>query len=131
MSFTCDACNYTSARKYNYEIHLKSKKHKAIENGSNTTPQTCFTCKYCNKTLSSRKVCKRHESKCSYKDHMELKLKISSLEQQLLEATKTINEATKIINEQRHIIDNLKDQHIAFLKTELYNSINNNLHCQK
>ena len=27
MKYTCNACNYTTERKYNYDTHIKSKQH--------------------------------------------------------------------------------------------------------
>ena len=31
MEYTCECCNYSTKRKYNYDKHIESNKHKLVE----------------------------------------------------------------------------------------------------
>ena len=31
MEYTCECCNYYTKRKYNYDKHIESNKHKLVE----------------------------------------------------------------------------------------------------
>ena len=67
MEYRCECCNYYTKRKYNYDKHIESNKHKLVESKSVVnlkSPQSqlwvnpgstqnqqkvaaLFTCKYC------------------------------------------------------------------------------------
>jgi hypothetical protein len=84
MEYTCYCCNYTTHKRFNYDKHTSSNKHKLLEEAhqkqpkSNTSttqkqqsdnPETTilakkvateFTCKYCDQHFSFRQSMNRH-----------------------------------------------------------------------
>jgi len=68
--FYCETCDYTASRKYNYELHLNSIKHK--NNGLTTNVPSSlvkisktYNCQNCEKQFNDRAGLWRHNKKCS------------------------------------------------------------------
>ena len=66
----CETCDYTASRKYNYELHLNSIKHK--NNGLTTNVPSSlvkisktYNCQNCEKQFNDRAGLWRHNKKCS------------------------------------------------------------------
>jgi len=69
-TFCCELCNYTTERKYNFNLHLQSNRHKnnEIDNDNNgflakTSKQ--YECLNCNKIFNERAGLWRHKKKCN------------------------------------------------------------------
>jgi hypothetical protein len=80
MEYTCECCNYYTKRKYNYDKHIESNKHKLVEsklvvNIKSTQSQHLvisestqnqqkvaapFTCKYCEQNFKFKQSMYRH-----------------------------------------------------------------------
>jgi hypothetical protein len=68
--FYCDLCDYKTSRKYNYEIHLDSIKHKNNALTTNTPNSLVkvsklYNCQNCDKQFNDRAGLWRHNKKCS------------------------------------------------------------------
>jgi hypothetical protein len=67
--FFCKCCNYTTSRKYNYNLHIDSIKHKNNEtnnenNGNLAKTSKTYICTNCNKSYNDRAGLWRHKKKC-------------------------------------------------------------------
>nr|QKF94891.1 zinc finger C2H2-type protein [Fadolivirus 2] len=77
MEYKCNVCNYASYDKFNYERHLKSKKHNEKVNKDtnhtqiipisypNHTELNEDTCQFCKKTFSNSSSLARHRKACN------------------------------------------------------------------
>lgn len=69
--FTCDVCNYTTNRQYNYTLHCDSNKHKLIvdkhKSDDNNDDKYTIFCKFCDKEIRHKKNIQRHLRKCKEK----------------------------------------------------------------
>jgi hypothetical protein len=68
--FKCNVCNYTTARKYNLDLHLNSIKHKnnvstTNHNESLVNISKKYQCQNCVKEFNDRAGLWRHKKKCS------------------------------------------------------------------
>ncbi len=72
-TFYCNHCDYTTERKYNFDIHLDSVKHKnnVFDNENNSfsvkTSKT-YDCQMCSKVFKDRAGLWRHKKKCKIED---------------------------------------------------------------
>jgi len=80
MEYTCECCNYYTKRKYNYDKHIESNKHKLVESKLVVNPESTqsqplvnpestqnqqkvaapFTCKYCEQNFKFKQSMYRH-----------------------------------------------------------------------
>jgi hypothetical protein len=68
--FYCEKCDYNASRKYNYEIHLNSIKHKNNDlttksDNSLVKISKTYNCEKCDKIFNDRAGLWRHNKKCS------------------------------------------------------------------
>ena len=68
-TFCCEYCHYITERKYNFNLHLQSKRHKNNEhdnenNGFLAKTSKQYECKKCNKIFNDRPGLWRHKKKC-------------------------------------------------------------------
>ena len=63
--FVCEKCDYTTARKSQYDRHVSTDKHKKRENETNLKQESSkkFVC-FCNKSFNSRTSLWRHKNNC-------------------------------------------------------------------
>jgi hypothetical protein len=111
-NFYCKYCDYTTSIKFNYGIHLESKKHKnnvLTTNDNDFLGKTSkkYECEICEKTFNDRAGLWRHNKKCNEPQNLnkspevsqELILTIikqnSELQQTIIEQNKTIIELSK------------------------------------
>ena len=68
--FYCEKCDYTTFRKYNYNIHLESMKHKNNDLlvFANKISKN-YICKKCSKDFNDRAGLWRHKQKCNKNVH--------------------------------------------------------------
>ena len=73
MKFECKKCDYTCYRRYNYDRHLLSSKHKKeingnvleIENEQNEQNSKSYLCEKCDKKFQTNAGLWKHKKKCS------------------------------------------------------------------
>ena len=70
-SFYCKDCHTSFQRKFNYETHLTSTKHKIRVSNKN---KELVKCSFCNKSFSHESSLSRHRSKCKVEDVPKLDL---------------------------------------------------------
>ena len=63
--FTCEACDFKTNNKKDYNRHLKCKKH--LRGGLKKVPPT-YDCSMCNKTYKHYSSFFRHKKNCKSKD---------------------------------------------------------------
>ena len=113
--FYCENCDYGTCKKFNFDLHLDSKKHKnnALTTKNNElaakTSTKKYSCEICEKCFNDRAGLWRHKQKCNIPQNsnkspeisQELILTIikqnSELQQTVIEQSKTINEMSKNI----------------------------------
>jgi ribosomal protein L37AE/L43A len=71
-SFYCKCCDYTTIRKYNFNLHIKSIRHKNNtnnneNNGKLAKTSKTYNCENCNKKFNDRAGIWRHKKKCEIK----------------------------------------------------------------
>ena len=124
MEFCCGCCNYTTNKRFNYEKHLSSKKHKMLEESSKKLVKvshplvevshslakishlvadvTLFKCKYCDQRYRHKSSLSKHVKYSCTKNKDEdltelVRLLNQQLEQQKQEFTKKIDAQSKQI----------------------------------
>jgi len=68
--FYCKCCDYTTSRKYNYNLHIDSSRHRSNEtsnenNGKLAKTSKTYICGSCNKSYNDRTGLWRHKKKCT------------------------------------------------------------------
>ena len=68
-NFYCKKCDYCTSRKYNFNIHINSIKHKNNENDNENNSflakvSKTYNCEICNKLFNDRAGLWRHKKKC-------------------------------------------------------------------
>lgn len=71
--FNCEVCNYSTYVKYNYKLHVNTKKHKnnVLSTNDNETQGNSskkFECDICHKNYNDRTGLWKHKKKCCKKD---------------------------------------------------------------
>ena len=83
LKFYCEKCDYSCSKKSDYNKHIKSKKHNAINNAKNATINS-LTCK-CGKKYKHHSSFYRHKNICLFEEKLEEQLETSSQELELKE----------------------------------------------
>jgi len=107
MKFNCECCNYATQRKFNYDKHISSNKHKLVEGTLEKSTELIpkiFVCNYCEKTFKFEKLLFKHTVICknqkNIKDLTELVRTLNlQLEQQNLKINEQKLQIEKIISE--------------------------------
>jgi ribosomal protein L37AE/L43A len=112
--FFCESCDYSTSKKFNFDIHLDSKKHKnnvLTTNNNDFLAKTSkkYECENCEKSFNDRAGLWRHSKKCKIEQKIsknstpeisqDLILSIlkqnSDFQQTIMEQNKTIIELSK------------------------------------
>lgn len=69
IGYRCEICDYITCRKYNYKIHLNSKKHRSITETTQNNAKLAilsnrYFCTNCDKGFNDRAGLWRHKKKC-------------------------------------------------------------------
>ena len=125
--FYCEICNYNTMRKYNFNLHLQSIRHKnnANDNENNgfLVKTSKYECKKCNKIFNDRAGLWRHNKKCSDNSTNENK-KLSELDKDELIIT-LLKQNAELIKGQQDIIVKLTENGTHNITN---NTTNNNTH---
>jgi len=145
--FYCNVCNSGFDRKYNYEHHLKSKKHQLLISTNNIN---FHVCSICNKKFAFHSGLYKHNIKCKnneitdinktnhlekenielHKKNIELSKEVEDLKKN--KNTTNIENQTNIANQQNNIIincfgnenlDYITDKVILHCMSKIYGSI--------
>ena len=121
----CEQCSYTTNSKWAYDNHLRSKRHKDMENSENSE-RTIFRCKKCAKKYQSRKGVWQHEKTCvltsnegSVTDNILLQL--NEIKEQLKVQTGT---TVTNINNTTNTQNNYNQQIHVYLNTQCNDAMN-------
>ena len=66
-NFTCESCDYNTAKLGQYERHLSTNKHKKITNDNTISSNSSIQCK-CGKQYKFNSGLSRHKKTCDYKE---------------------------------------------------------------
>ena len=83
LKFYCEKCDYSCSKKSDYNKHIKSKKHNAINEDKNATTNS-LTCK-CGKKYKHHSSFYRHKNICLFEEKLEEQLETSSQELEVKE----------------------------------------------
>ena len=97
--FYCKKCDYSTTRNYDYQIHLKSKKHNKIK-----TEMNDFCCNKCQKIFNFASGLSRHQKICKFILNSNI---ITTLNEQVKE-TKPFTEVMRNIQIDTHFFNNYK-----------------------
>jgi hypothetical protein len=77
VCFNCKICDYTSAKRHNYDKHILTSKHKQLTLantlGDVKSSTKIFTCENCNKEYNSRNGLWKHNKICLKNENIDLK----------------------------------------------------------
>ena len=136
LKYICNACDYKTSRKSQYERHLMTSKHKmtteGLQNGLQKVPKSSKNICECGKEFSNRQNLYRHKKTCEIKPEnitMSVEEKTSENNQYsgdlILELLKQNQEFKELILEQnKQMLEMSKDRNITNNITQ--NNTNNN-----
>ena len=136
--FFCNRCNYSTDRKWNFNQHLKSKKHieknrislLPIQKLNNTVTDDklhcIYTCEYCNATYSRLDNKQRHLSRCIQKKLVEKENLIKSLSQTNYDLIKRVSELATENKELNSKIQNIAEKQLALISNKPKNNYTTN-----
>ena len=136
LKYICNACDYKTSRKSQYERHLMTSKHKmtteGLQNGLQKVPKSSKNICECGKEFSNRQNLYRHKKTCEIKPEnitMSVEEKTSENNQYsgdlILELLKQNQEFKELIIEQnKQMLEMSKDRNITNNITQ--NNTNNN-----
>ena len=100
--FICELCDYTCSKKYNFDRHLVSVKHKKQQKTSkNEQNEQSYCCESCGKEYFNRTGLWRHKKKCASQPSNIITTEL------VMELIKDNKEMKQIIMEQNNTINNL------------------------
>lgn len=112
MGYKCDACNFMTTSKYNYNKHLQTKKHNEyVTNSQHKFNIYKFTCDFCNNSFAHSSGLSRHKNICDAKVCMEnqigrLNMELGHKDELLRKAEETIDILKSDVRHLKHIVDN-------------------------
>ena len=125
-NFYCDCCDYTTSRKYNFNAHLQSERHKNNkndnENNSNSAKISKYECQNCSKIFNDRAGLWRHKKKCV--DTITKNKKLTELDKDELIIT-LLKQNADLIKEQQDMIKGQQDMMIKLTENGINNHSNN------
>jgi hypothetical protein len=124
--FHCKFCDYNTCRKYNFDLHLDSIKHKnnVFDNANNgflVKTSKKYACENCDKEYNDRAGLWRHKKKCTSYDNSNLKNAIIQKDELI---DKLLKQNSDLIKEQSDINELI----LEIVKNGTHNTINNTTH---
>lgn len=108
FKYTCEVCNFRCYFKSQYEVHIKTKKHK-----NRITPPKLLKCHLCGYTSFQKQYITNHISRIHYKRKKDLKvikIKATRENKESLENNDYVNDRDLLQNEISKIILRLKEE---------------------
>jgi hypothetical protein len=126
--FQCDICDYITERKYNFNLHLQSKRHKnnAIDNENNgfLAKASKYDCKKCNKVFNDRAGLWRHKKKCYNEEPITENKKLSELDKDELIIT-LLKQNAELIKGQQDMMKGQQDMMVKLTENGITNHSHN------
>lgn len=103
--FSCVVCDYQCSRKYLWEQHIMTAKHKKATQSTNEQPENMqakdkFICNACNREYKQRSGLWRHKKKCVIvEDNANIAVIVSELMSHMKIQAEQLRDQHKIINE--------------------------------
>jgi hypothetical protein len=74
-NFICELCNFVCCKKYNYDMHLSTKKHQILANPTEKPVKKCLDCSHCGKIYKHSSTLCAHKKLCNKnkKENIEIK----------------------------------------------------------
>jgi hypothetical protein len=112
--YTCELCNYSTNKYFNYKKHLSTEKHLKMtlcDKILNESKNPAFICNYCNKKYTSHTYFSKHELKCQFinTDNIEI-IKFKYEHQLAMEKLKNKNLELMIAHKNNTINNNITQQ---------------------
>jgi len=129
-NFCCIFCDYTTSRKYNFNIHLQSERHKNNTNNNDDNvilakTSKKYECQNCSKIFNDRAGLWRHKKKCNKPEEQETTKKLTELDKDELIIT-LLKQNAELIKGQQDMMIKLTENGITNTNTNNNNS--NNTH---
>jgi hypothetical protein len=139
INYYCEKCHFTCCKKYSWERHIETSKHKQEINGSNLETQTGkkgqisdMCCENCNKEFKTRSGLWKHSKTCNFKD----KTETNTTSNEVLELKEIMKYLMKENSEMKHMMmaqntstqNMMLEQHhmmLDVIKTGTHNTITN------
>jgi hypothetical protein len=128
LKHTCINCHYNTDKKYNFDKHLLTSKHKKlievnsfVNESSKKVALNKFTCQFCNKNFKSYVGLWKHNKTCNVNKNEVIKLNDKSKQKDITD--------TSTLDKEELIIMLLKQntELIEILKNGVNNTTNNNI----
>jgi len=124
--FYCNYCDYNTSRKYNYDLHVNTIKHKnnEITTDNNAflvkTSNKAYMCNICDKSFNDRAGLWRHKKKCSLECNQSVikKTEVDDLKEIVKYLMKENSEMKNMMLEQQNMV-------LEVVKHGTYNNCNN------
>ncbi len=114
--YTCELCNYTTNKLFNFNKHKLTKKHQQMELCDKILKESnrsSFICNYCNKKYTSKTYYNKHESKCQFDNTDNIELIKFKYEHQLeIEKLKNKNLEMIIAQKNNNTVNNTVNNNI-------------------
>lgn len=131
--YICEICDFTTSKNFNYERHLKSKKHKEREKKHKLEERRKkskikYICEYCGKEVYDRRNLNKHYDVCLDKKVKDLEKEYSRKEKEREKEYK--KNLRKKDNEYRSYIDEIEKDYRDIIKNispKIGNTINNTI----
>jgi hypothetical protein len=97
----CECCKFKTTRKYDYDRHIKSKRHIQMMNTVHNNETTQYICNVCSKQYKTRSGLYKHQKQCSIKNALIEPVNQTDLKNAVLEIAKSNEAIMELIKEPR------------------------------
>ena len=118
--FYCNICDYNCGKKYNYDSHILTAKHKKQQittKTDNLEQNTKYTCNNCNKVYKDRAWLWRHKKNCVKQENKEESIENNNITPELI---------IEIIKQNQEFKDLLLEQNKTIIELSKNSTIINN-----
>jgi hypothetical protein len=121
-NFCCKNCEYITDKKYNYEKHLLTTKHKnsmfGNEKVAKSSKNETFECQNCNKEYKDYSGLWRHKKKCDGQLNKELDINDKdSIIMHLLKQNSELQQSLVAMSKEKQIMNNCNNTNNSYNKT--------------
>ena len=135
--YVCESCNYNSNNKYNYDMHIKTKKHFYVNKHTTISVPSiekyiCMVCKYESHRLNDYNkhlLTKKHRLNEKTNDQVLQQDQIIVDKNIFIEIMKNNNEFKELVTEQNKTIMEQNVKLNKIMENGMVSTINNNTNC--